>query len=131
MHLRSSDANVISGEIYIFLYYIVYTRTTIPIHPQSSVANVISGGIYISLYYIVYTRITNKILISDRSKHSSNMVLYIKLLLRSILQLRRVNPCYDLRNSLIYNIYYIFCYDVISGTICILLRCIIYAIPLV
>jgi len=50
--LRSSDANVISSGIYIFLYYIVYT---IPMHLRSSDANIISGGIYIFLYYIVYT----------------------------------------------------------------------------
>jgi len=31
MHLRSSDANVISGGIYIYIYYILYNRTAIPI----------------------------------------------------------------------------------------------------
>jgi hypothetical protein len=61
---RSFDTNVISGRIYIFLYYIVYNRTTITILISDTIVIVISGGIYIYIYYILYrTTITN--LISD------------------------------------------------------------------
>jgi len=37
--------------IYIYSYYILNNITTIPIQSRSFVANVISGGIYIFLYY--------------------------------------------------------------------------------
>jgi len=52
-------AIVISGRIYISLYYIVCAITTNTIAISDTFAIfchvAISGGIYISLYYIVYT----------------------------------------------------------------------------